>query len=83
MNGETLHLERGTYQEFPAWASVCLCTHSDTHMPLIRCSHGGFWVVRQKGRLAWIAVYIKDQKEKRSTSKSMLTFLLRAGRQKS
>lgn len=79
---EKLYLERGTYQDSPAWAPVCLCTHSDTHMPFIMYSCGGICVVRQKGRLARIAAYIKDQKEKRCTNEPMLNFFLRADRQK-
>lgn len=83
MYREILLLERGTHQESTAWASVCLCTHSDAHTPLITYSCRGIWVAGQKRRLAGTAAYIKDQKEKRSTDESMLTFFLRPGRQKS
>lgn len=52
-------------------------------MPLITHSYGGIWVVRQKRRLAKVAAYVKNQKEKRSTDEYRLTFFLRPDRQKS
>lgn len=34
-------LKKSIYEEFSAWASLCLCTHWDTHLPLILFSWWG------------------------------------------